>query len=124
LANRDPADRFLLATAKVFELTLVTADEHLLKSRDVSLLANRLRQIRPSLNSTKQLQFVNKTLVAISFTLTRTRGRVKLSGLQIGHPSERSRLKIEIEDRRPKRNYEPQSRNRRRGCIGLESRAP
>jgi PIN domain nuclease of toxin-antitoxin system len=41
LVNRDPADRFLLATAKVFELTLVTADEHLLKSRDVSLLANR-----------------------------------------------------------------------------------
>ena len=41
LSNRDPADRFLLATAKVFELTLVTADEHLLKSRDVSVLANR-----------------------------------------------------------------------------------
>jgi len=41
LAHRDPADRFLLATAKVFELTLVTADEHLLKSRDVSVLANR-----------------------------------------------------------------------------------
>ncbi len=41
LPHRDPADRFLLATAKVFELTLVTADDHLLKSRDVSLLANR-----------------------------------------------------------------------------------
>jgi PIN domain nuclease of toxin-antitoxin system len=41
LPHRDPADRFLLATAKVFELTLVTADEHLLKARDVSLLANR-----------------------------------------------------------------------------------
>ncbi|MGA8488836.1 MAG: type II toxin-antitoxin system VapC family toxin [Terriglobales bacterium] len=41
LAHRDPADRFLLATAKVFDLTLVTADEHLLKVRDVSLLANR-----------------------------------------------------------------------------------
>jgi PIN domain nuclease of toxin-antitoxin system len=41
LAHRDPADRFLLATAKVFELTLVTADEHLLKARDVSVLANR-----------------------------------------------------------------------------------
>jgi PIN domain nuclease of toxin-antitoxin system len=40
-AHRDPADRFLLATAKVFELTLVTADEHLLKSHDVSVLANR-----------------------------------------------------------------------------------
>jgi PIN domain nuclease of toxin-antitoxin system len=41
LPHRDPADRFLLATAKVFELTLVTADEHLLKARDVSMLANR-----------------------------------------------------------------------------------
>jgi PIN domain nuclease of toxin-antitoxin system len=40
-AHRDPADRFLLATAKVFELTLVTADENLLKARDVSVLANR-----------------------------------------------------------------------------------
>ena len=38
---RDTADRFLLATAKVFGLTLVTADERLLKSRDVSMLANR-----------------------------------------------------------------------------------
>jgi PIN domain nuclease of toxin-antitoxin system len=41
LSHRDPADRFLLATAKVFELTLVTGDDHLLKSRDVSVLANR-----------------------------------------------------------------------------------
>jgi PIN domain nuclease of toxin-antitoxin system len=41
LPQRDPADRFLLATAKVFELTLVTADEHLLKARDVAVLANR-----------------------------------------------------------------------------------
>ena len=41
LPHRDPADRFLVATAKVFELTLVTADEHLFKVRDVSVLANR-----------------------------------------------------------------------------------
>ena len=41
LPHRDPADRFLLATAKVFELTLVTADDNLLKSRAVSVLANR-----------------------------------------------------------------------------------
>jgi PIN domain nuclease of toxin-antitoxin system len=41
LPHRDPADRFLVATAKVFELTLVTADEHLLKARGVSVLANR-----------------------------------------------------------------------------------
>lgn len=40
LPHRDPADRFLLATAKVFELTLVTGDERLLKSREVPLLAN------------------------------------------------------------------------------------
>jgi PIN domain nuclease of toxin-antitoxin system len=41
LPHRDPADHFLVATAKVFELTLVTADEHLLKARDISVLANR-----------------------------------------------------------------------------------
>ena len=41
LPHRDPADRLLIATAKVFELTLVTADEHLLKSRDVSVLPSR-----------------------------------------------------------------------------------
>jgi PIN domain nuclease of toxin-antitoxin system len=41
LSHGDPADRFLLATAKVFELTLVTGDERLLKVRDVSVLANR-----------------------------------------------------------------------------------
>jgi PIN domain nuclease of toxin-antitoxin system len=41
LPHRDPADRFLLATAKVFELTLVTADESLLKVRNISVLANR-----------------------------------------------------------------------------------
>jgi PIN domain nuclease of toxin-antitoxin system len=41
LSHRDPADRFLVATAKVFELTLVTGDERLLNVREVSLLANR-----------------------------------------------------------------------------------
>ncbi|MGB6386033.1 MAG: type II toxin-antitoxin system VapC family toxin [Terriglobales bacterium] len=30
LPHRDPADRFLVATARVFDLTLVTADEQLL----------------------------------------------------------------------------------------------
>jgi len=39
--NRDPADRFLIATAKVFELTLVTADERLLTIQDVPILPNR-----------------------------------------------------------------------------------
>jgi PIN domain nuclease of toxin-antitoxin system len=41
LTHRDPADGFLLATAKVFELTLVTADAHLLNVPEVSVLANR-----------------------------------------------------------------------------------
>jgi PIN domain nuclease of toxin-antitoxin system len=37
----DPADHFLAATAKVLELTLVTADEHLLHLPGISVLANR-----------------------------------------------------------------------------------
>lgn len=41
LAHRDPADLFLIATAKVFDLTLVTADERLFKVHDISILANR-----------------------------------------------------------------------------------
>lgn len=41
LSHRDPAARFLVATARVFDLTLVTADERLLKARQVPVLANR-----------------------------------------------------------------------------------
>lgn len=41
LPHRDPADRFLVATARIYDLTLVTADETLLKARPVSILANR-----------------------------------------------------------------------------------
>lgn len=41
LAHQDPADRFLAATAIVFDLTLVTADERLLDSPDLPVLANR-----------------------------------------------------------------------------------
>ncbi|SRR5271155_390846 len=41
LPHRDPADRFLVATARLFDLTLVTADENLLKARAVPVLANR-----------------------------------------------------------------------------------
>ena len=37
----DPADHFLAATAKVFELTLVTADEHLIHLPGIHVLANR-----------------------------------------------------------------------------------
>jgi PIN domain nuclease of toxin-antitoxin system len=36
LPHRDPADAFLAATAKVFQLTLVTADTRLRTSKDVS----------------------------------------------------------------------------------------
>lgn len=36
----DPADRFLAATAKVLDLTLVTADAKLLSLSDISTLAN------------------------------------------------------------------------------------
>jgi PIN domain nuclease of toxin-antitoxin system len=41
LGHRDPADRFLVATAKVYDLTLVTADERLMQIRGLKLLANR-----------------------------------------------------------------------------------
>jgi len=39
--HSDPADRFLAATAKVLDLTLVTADERLLAVRGISTLSNR-----------------------------------------------------------------------------------
>ena len=41
LPQRDPADRFLAATAKVLNLTLVTADAHLLGLGEISTLGNR-----------------------------------------------------------------------------------
>jgi PIN domain nuclease of toxin-antitoxin system len=41
LRQRDPADRFLVATAKVYDLTLVTADEHLLNVTGLRVLQNR-----------------------------------------------------------------------------------
>jgi PIN domain nuclease of toxin-antitoxin system len=37
----DPADRFLAATADVFDLTLATADERLLRGRGFKSLPNR-----------------------------------------------------------------------------------
>ena len=40
-AHEDPVDRFLAATARVMELTLVTADERLLQSKEYAVLANR-----------------------------------------------------------------------------------
>ena len=41
LSTEDPADRFLAATAKVYDLTLVTADERLLALREIKVLSNR-----------------------------------------------------------------------------------
>ena len=41
LAHGDPGDYFLVATAKVFGLTLVTSDERIIRSADVPILANR-----------------------------------------------------------------------------------
>ena len=41
LPHRDPADRFLAATAKVFGLTLATADTKLLGLGDIATIANR-----------------------------------------------------------------------------------
>lgn len=36
----DPADLFLVSTAKAFELTLITADRHLIRAEGISVLAN------------------------------------------------------------------------------------
>jgi len=43
LSTEDPVDRFLAATAKVYDLTLVTADERLLALREINVLSNRSR---------------------------------------------------------------------------------
>jgi PIN domain nuclease of toxin-antitoxin system len=40
LEHGDPADRFLAATAAVYDLTLVTADEKLLRGKGFRTLAN------------------------------------------------------------------------------------
>lgn len=41
LPHNDPADGFIAATAKVFELTLVTADEQLSRLTGIRVLQNR-----------------------------------------------------------------------------------
>jgi PIN domain nuclease of toxin-antitoxin system len=41
LSHQDPADRFLAATAQVYDLTLVTDDKHLLKGRGFARMPNR-----------------------------------------------------------------------------------
>lgn len=40
-SHQDPADRFIAATARVMNLTLVTADERLLQSTQYQVLPNR-----------------------------------------------------------------------------------
>ena len=39
--HQDPADRFIVATAKVYGLRLVTADARLLRCHDIEVLPNR-----------------------------------------------------------------------------------
>lgn len=41
LPHRDPVDQFLAATARVFDLTLVTADSRLLQGKGFATLPNR-----------------------------------------------------------------------------------
>jgi PIN domain nuclease of toxin-antitoxin system len=41
LPHRDPVDQLLAATARVYDLTLVTADSHLLQGTGFSVLPNR-----------------------------------------------------------------------------------
>jgi PIN domain nuclease of toxin-antitoxin system len=41
LDHEDPADRFLAATADVYELTLITAEDRLLRAKGIRTLANR-----------------------------------------------------------------------------------
>jgi PIN domain nuclease of toxin-antitoxin system len=40
-SHADPADHLLAATAKVFDLTLITADDHLLALSEIRVVANR-----------------------------------------------------------------------------------
>lgn len=41
LPHQDPADRFLVATAMVYQLTLVTADHRLLGTQSITTLPNK-----------------------------------------------------------------------------------
>jgi PIN domain nuclease of toxin-antitoxin system len=40
MSHGDPADLFLAATAKAFDLTLITADRNLIRTEGISVLAN------------------------------------------------------------------------------------
>lgn len=39
--HRDPIDRFLVASARVYDLTMVTSDRRIIESRSVPTLSNR-----------------------------------------------------------------------------------
>jgi PIN domain nuclease of toxin-antitoxin system len=41
LPHRDPADRFIAASARIHGLTLVTADRRLLGAKGLAVLSNR-----------------------------------------------------------------------------------
>jgi|SRR5215467_3537604 len=41
LGHRDPGDRFLVATSRVYDLTLITADEQLMRVPGLAVLPNR-----------------------------------------------------------------------------------
>jgi PIN domain nuclease of toxin-antitoxin system len=41
LAHKDPGDRFIVATARVYDLTLVTSDEKLMNVPNLSIFPNR-----------------------------------------------------------------------------------
>jgi PIN domain nuclease of toxin-antitoxin system len=46
LPHGDPADRFLVATARALGLTLVTADDSLIRSKAVPIMRNRQQQMK------------------------------------------------------------------------------
>lgn len=46
LPHQDPADRFLAATAEIFELTLVTDDERLMTGKSWAVLPNRIQRTK------------------------------------------------------------------------------
>ncbi len=41
LPQQDPADRFIAATAKVFDLTLITADQRLMECPEISIISSQ-----------------------------------------------------------------------------------
>jgi len=53
LRHQDPADRFLAATAMVYQLTLVTADRQLFGCRDISVLKATSRAMNKRVHGTR-----------------------------------------------------------------------